>query len=94
MQCPFTHKDETIKEAVASDKNFCLEKNQAGSEPEYKLKCTHPYYYQVCFNSIFSEHYGVSVSKFLIIIFLNIIIIIFMHVMIMVSLLKPIENKF
>lgn len=43
MKCLFTHKDNTIAEAVASD-NFYITKNEKG---EYELNKEHSYWHQV-----------------------------------------------
>lgn len=43
IKCPFTHKDNTIAEAVASD-NFYITKNEKG---EYELNKEHSYWHQV-----------------------------------------------
>ncbi len=41
-QCPFSHKDHTIVQAV-QDKEFCLESSEQG----FLLKSEHSYFYQV-----------------------------------------------
>ena len=43
VQCSFCHQDDTISEAVASDRRFCLQQ----VDDKYQLKRTHPYGYQV-----------------------------------------------
>ena len=43
IKCPFTHRHETITEAVINDSNFCLEELGGSLQLDHK----HTYYYQV-----------------------------------------------
>ncbi|KAJ8280514.1 hypothetical protein GJAV_G00055770 [Gymnothorax javanicus] len=49
IKCPYKHRDHTVAEACAGDKQFCLELRpdpQEGESP-YQLKTNHSYYTQV-----------------------------------------------
>lgn len=44
VKCPFTHRDNTLQEAIDKDPKFCLFSDEDGV---LHLKKTHSYFYQV-----------------------------------------------